>query len=367
VLKDLVVVKFGGSSIKDAASMRACATSLTQIDHVKVVVVSATGKTTNKLEAVGSHICDEKTDLAVELFSDIISQHKSIANDLGVLSLIDENIEAISTDFNKSFVTYKKDPKERVVWQDELSSFGERLSSLIFSSFLNLSTKTKLIDARNFIITDDKFGRANPVLPIIEQKLPQYLDLSDDFTYVTQGFIGSEQNSAVCTTLGREGSDFSATLIGNVLDAKAVYICTDVPGVATIDPRLYEGAKFLSRLSYEEAELMANHGAKVLFPRTLEPAQIKGINVIVTSSKDPDKGSTIISSESSGLTCFGMSLDKDQEILTIVGANGPWVKQVSEVINSSPSIRNTKLNCWNISYERFQQLANKIHQCLWPN
>jgi aspartate kinase len=179
---------------------------------------------------------------------------------------------------------------------DGIYAMGERISSLLFTAALNKSgVECELLDARDFIITDSAFNRARPQISLIAKKVQTLLPLKN--VYVTQGFIG-KNSAGQTTTLGREGSDFSAALFGEAIGASAIEIWTDVPGVATIDPRIDDRAKYLIDLSYDEATTMAQLGSKVLFSQTLMPAQRKNIPVFVGSSMKPDGRGTWIRAQS---------------------------------------------------------------------
>ena len=176
------------------------------------------------------------------------------------------------------------------------------------------------MDARDIIITDAHFSCANPKIPNIKNAFDSLEDNSHEI-FVTSGFIGKTL-SGETTTLGREGSDFSATLFAEAMEAKFVHIWTDVPGIATIDPRKSKNAIFMDHLSYEAATLLAESGAKVLFHRTLGPAVRGEIVVMVKSSKDYDKQGTIIDSRVDlEQPFFGVaSLKKDLfSIVSIIG------------------------------------------------
>ena len=171
------------------------------------------------------------------------------------------------------------------------------MSSSLFTALLQKKTKKKVIlkNARRFIKTDSSFCAAVAQIDNIASAVKTELlpDLGEDHIIVTQGFIGSDENGQN-TTLGREGSDYTATLIGEAIGANEVQIWTDVAGVATFDPRMLDGTKFIPELSYEEASTLALLGAKVLYPKTLFPAKRKGIPVFVGSSLNPNGGGTRI-------------------------------------------------------------------------
>ncbi len=288
----LKVAKFGGSSVRDAKAIKRCARILTLDEDIKVVVVSATYNTSNELEQIASLASHAKGwEYALET---LISRHRDLIHDLDLeegewFNTIDNELWELGDLFREEM---KIDPMK----MDQFYSLGERLSSGIVAQYLShsfLQRRVEYVDARDFIHTDNCYGLANPDRGMIADSAPLYMRVSDDALYVTQGFIGRDGHGHT-TTLGREGSDFSATLIGEALNADLVQIWTDVPGIAAIDPKIVENAPFIKELDYSMADEMARRGAKVIFSKTLEPVREKGIPVFVGSSLDPDAGGTII-------------------------------------------------------------------------
>jgi aspartate kinase len=211
---------------------------------------------------------------------------------------------------------------------DELYSLGERMSSLLVSDLLRLrmaSKKITLIDARTIIKTNSEFNRAEPQIDIIKEKSAElilpYLD--EKTIFVTQGFIG-EDLLGQTTTLGREGSDYSAALFGETISAGLVQIWTDVPGVASSDPRLVKDARFIPTLSYDEATALATLGAKVLFPTTLLPTKRQNIPVFVGSSLDSSLGGTLVTKEQDSvfkLKAVTLLKKADHSLLSFIGTH----------------------------------------------
>ena len=202
---------------------------------------------------------------------------------------------------------------------DELLSFGERLSSYLFTQVLRLKgLNATRFDVRQVLKTDSQFGKATPNVAATAQAAKAHLiPLLDDSVIVTQGFIGSDANN-LTTTLGRGGSDYSAALLAEAINAKSVHIWTDVVGIFSTDPRLCVKATPIARLSFDEAAEMATFGAKVLHPATILPASRSHINVFVGSSTEPERGGTWIEREKSQLPGIrAVTQRKNQILLTL--------------------------------------------------
>jgi aspartate kinase len=177
---------------------------------------------------------------------------------------------------------------------DSIVSFGELISSLIVSSFLNVAGKSnQWIDARTVIKTDDMYRAANIDWTLTERFCKKTFDFNGISLYFTQGFIGSTR-AGLTTTLGREGSDFTAAIIGNVLNAESVSFWKDVPGVLSADPKKMENYTKIDELSYREAVEMTHYGAKIIHPKTMKPLHNKKIPLYVKSFLEPQNPGTVI-------------------------------------------------------------------------
>lgn len=325
----MVVSKFGGSSVRDASAFIRSGNIIKETTDLKLVVVSATYDTTNQLEKLASLILANYEEAFTHL-DNIVARHLGIAKELDVLTSVEAEIISIANEIRLLAPSVAASEFVFDHHMDEIYAIGERISSVILCAYLQKSMpqkKVQLVDARDVIVTNTLFRKASPLIDEIKEKAKLYFtELQEsNVLYVTQGFIGR----SVCgqtTTLGREGSDFSAALFGEAISASDVYIWTDVEGVATCDPRVVKNAKFIESMSYEDAELMATHGAKVLFPRTLEPAKRSGINVYVKNSYDSIKKGTLISAnQTSAGFVVGMAFcdlhieNKDFVKITFVG------------------------------------------------
>ena len=281
------VFKFGGASVKDAQSVKNVALVLeTQGFESCLVVVSAMGKTTNALEKVVENYF-AKTDYQAEI-EKVKLKHLEISQDL-----FTENhpvFDEISIFFSEieSFLRRNKSPNYNFVY-DQVVSCGELISSKILSQYLNdIQFKNTWCDSRDFIKTDRNYREGNINWEETEENMSA---LNQQQCYVTQGFIGSDDNNFT-VTLGREGSDYSAAIFAYCLNAEAMTIWKDVPGVMTGDPRKFENVSLLSQISYEDAIEMAYYGASVIHPKTLQPLKQKNIPFYVKSFLEPKNSGT---------------------------------------------------------------------------
>ncbi|MCD5968189.1 aspartate kinase [Riemerella anatipestifer] len=281
------IFKFGGASVKDSESVKNVAFVLESQGFKEcLLVVSAMGKTTNALEKV-VEVYFQKGNYNEEI-QKIKTSHIEIAS-----GLFDKNhpvFDEISLFFDdvQAFLRRNKSPNYNFVY-DQVVSCGEMISSKILSEYLNSRNfSNEWIDARDFIKTNDTYREGIVDWAETEANISQ---LNKEKCYVTQGFIGSDANNFT-VTLGREGSDYSAAIFAYCLNANAMTIWKDVPGVMTGDPRKFKDVKLLSNISYEEAIEMAYYGASVIHPKTLQPLKQKNIPFFVKSFVEPQKAGT---------------------------------------------------------------------------
>ncbi|MDR0969544.1 MAG: aspartate kinase [Lentimicrobiaceae bacterium] len=287
------VFKFGGASIKDADAVRNMKTILDRYDERLLVVVSAMGKTTNLLENILQTARQKVDSLDYTILEPIYRYHETILDALFTDKQhpIFDQVSLLLTDlFEKLEETHL--PYD--YHYDQTVSFGERLSSAIVAAFLNENgVKTKLLDARDFIVTDAFFRNANINWDETSYRINK-LRLADNTSKITltQGFIGSFEEHT--TTLGRESSDLTAAIFAHCLDVEEVVIWKDVPGVLNADPKRFENTQKINCLSYSEAIELAFYGATVIHPKTIKPLQNKHIPLKVQSFIEPDISPTII-------------------------------------------------------------------------
>jgi aspartate kinase len=287
-----IVSKFGGTSMGDLPAMDRSAT-ISMERNSSVVVVSATSGTTDKLIQVAKLAGAGKSDECAKVVFEIKERHQAMVNELPKNQYTNEFLNSYFTELDLLVqnISLLKELTPRA--HDHILSLGERMSSLIFREVLKNKLPNKsvvLLDARSVIKTDSNFGKATPLISEIEE-MCKTLDTSH--IYVTQGFIGSD-NDGNTTILGRGGSDYSAALFAEGFGASSLEIWTDVAGIATTDPRLCAEARIIHEISYAEAGEMAQYGAKILHPATIAPAVRKSIPVFVGSTFDKDLPGTWI-------------------------------------------------------------------------
>ncbi len=285
------VFKFGGASVKDAGAVRNLAKIIDGYDENLVVVVSAMGKTTDLLENLVRAYFNNNNGEKQELFEQFKNNHLEICYDLFGNSVPEEVLKLFSKLGKKLEKPHSLDYNFDY---DSIVSFGELISSLIVSRFLNVSGKSnQWIDARTVIKTDDMYRAANIDWTLTERFCKKTFDFNGNSLYFTQGFIGSTR-AGLTTTLGREGSDYTAAIIGNVLNAESVSFWKDVPGVLSADPKKMESYTKIDELSYREAVEMTHSGAKIIHPKTMKPLHNKRIPLYVKSFLEPQNPGTVI-------------------------------------------------------------------------
>ena len=281
------IFKFGGASVKDAAGIKNVFSVLKQVGHEDtLLVISAMGKTTNALEIVIKNYFEKSGELNSSL-QDVRKYHNQILLDL----FEDEEQEhevfyAVNCHFAdlEYFLRSNKSPNYSFVY-DQIVSYGEIVSTTIVSNYFNYAgLKNNWIDVRNFIKTDSAYRDAE----VNWEKTQQFISkgIKKKALNITQGFLGSDENNFT-TTLGREGSDYTAAIFAYCLNAESVTIWKDVPGVLNADPRYFENAILLNQISYREAIELAFYGASVIHPKTLQPLQKKEIPLFVKSFINP--------------------------------------------------------------------------------
>lgn len=300
----MIVVKFGGTSVGDAAAIERAADIVRgRLDRAPVVVVSAMGGATNALLAIAEQAAKGQLIGALRGVETLRDRHLDALTALVTDGSADDVACELSATFDElaslaealSVLGYLT-PRSL----DAIAATGETLSSrLVTAAFVARGIPAELVDARDVIATDDDYTRAEPdveriaeqarsaVLPVVRaRRVP-----------VMGGFIGASAER-VTTTLGRGGSDYSASLVGAALQAEAIEIWTDVDGMLTADPRVVRHAGLIERIGFEEASELASFGAKVLHPSTIAPAVMKGIPVWVLNSRRPDGTGTLITFDS---------------------------------------------------------------------
>jgi aspartate kinase len=300
----VIVVKFGGTSVGDAEAIRRAASIvISRRDQQPIVVVSAMAGVTNALLAIAEQSARGQLIGAIRSIESLRERHMQQAEQLlgdtpecaelcaEMSAMIDELAHLTEALNTLGDVTPRS--------LDAIASYGEQLSSqLVVAAFRKGGLPADHVDARDVMITDDAFTRAEPNVDAISEASLRILAplARDGRVPVLGGFIGSTTRH-LTTTLGRGGSDYSAALIGAALQTSAIEIWTDVDGMLTADPRIVEGARLLERVGFDEASELASFGAKVLHPMTIYPAVRVGIPVFVLNSRRPEGKGTLITFE----------------------------------------------------------------------
>jgi aspartate kinase len=294
------VYKFGGASISNIERIKNTANIIKQGGHGKLlVVISAMGKTTNALEKVVEAFFEGRSEDALKLFEQVKEGHLNTLKYLTVLNW--QQAESQLKDFftEVEWMLHDKPVRNFDYYYDQVVCCGELLSTAMVSHYLSEEKIShKWIDVRDIIRTDSNFRDASIDWAYTEKKIESdIIPLFNEYDIIiTQGFIGStDENES--TTLGREGSDFSAAIFANLLSATSLTIWKDVDAVMSADPRVYKNATIIPALSFTEVIEMAYYGAQVIHPKTIKPLQNKNIPLFVKSFLDPSLPGTSISKQ----------------------------------------------------------------------
>lgn len=314
-MSHLSVAKFGGTSVANFDAMTACAKIVMADSNTRVVVLSASAGVTNYLVELANGCDLERRNEIIEAVRtiqfNIINQLKQPEAVIPEINCLLEHIEALSE--SASLAT-------SLALTDELICHGEMMSTRIFTQLLNEQNFPAVwVDVRDVVATNSQFGKAAPNDEKTQAQADQVLKplIADGKIVITQGFIGRDDEGKT-TTLGRGGSDYSAALLAEVLNANDVLIWTDVPGIYTTDPRVVPQAQRIETISFNEAAEMATFGAKVLHPATLLPAVRSNIPVFVGSSKAPEQGGTWVTRDPQPRPTFrALALRRNQILLTL--------------------------------------------------
>lgn len=313
------IYKFGGASIKDAEGIR----NIARIIHEKkddplVVIISATQNTTNDLEKVLDAYFNTKADL-IDNFAKVKSRHEEI-----MLDLFEDTDHPIFNEVANCFVEIdwiiEEEPQDEYDYlYDQIVSIGELVSSKIVSAYLiEQGVNCKWIDARDYILTDNNFRDAEvdwiETEKNIQRDFPEILEKN---IVITQGFIGSTSENFT-TTLGREGSDYTAAIFASCLNSESATIWKDVPGVLNADPKWFSETELIPELSYLDAIELTYYGATVIHPKTIKPLQNKGIPLYVRSFINPEKTGTIIRKTKESLPVPSFIFKVNQALLSVL-------------------------------------------------
>ena len=357
------VFKFGGASVKSADAVKNVSKVLNAHgDGPLVVVISAMGKITNKMEQlVDAYFHNDNTKK--QLFDEVKAFHCEITDEL----LIDEydyyEVDNLLIEL-ECIIEKKRDESSPYDTEyDRIVPFGELLSTKIVSTYLNkIGYKNRWIDARNFVITTNKNRAANVLweesVPLINGSLKPLVEKQ---TIITQGFIGRGLNHKN-TTLGREGSDYTAAIFAYALDAESVTIWKDVEGIMNADPRKFENAVLIPKLSYNEAIELAYYGASVIHPKTIQPLKNKKIPLYVKSFLDMNTpGTEVVENDSRTLNetqCY--IVKENQSLITIASKDFSFIVEDNlEIIFNAINTAGVQLNLMQNSAISFMACFNE--------
>jgi aspartate kinase len=291
------VFKFGGASTNSIERIQSVAAIIK--DYAKeplVIIISAMGKTTNALEKVTEAFYDNRKEDALQLFQVIKQQHLTTSKYL-LVTHYNDCIKQLNDYFTEvEWLLHDNPVRSFDYYYDQVVCVGELLSTCIISHYLNeMDIKNKLLDVRDILRTDDNFRDAGVDWAITTDRVDEEIlkELPKNNVFVTQGFIGATDANE-STTLGREGSDYSAAIFANILNADNITIWKDVEGVMNADPKQFQDATLIKELSFDEVIEMAFYGAQVIHPKTIKPLQNKGIPLHVKCFLDSSLPGTTI-------------------------------------------------------------------------
>ncbi len=317
----MIVLKFGGTSVQNSEWIdNALNITIEQLDRAPVLVSSAMGKTTDLIIRMMDLAESGDMENCLELIDQLKNSHiQTICSFLSgdVLKKAEYRLDDLFSQFISLLkgLSLLKECSPRS--KDALLSFGERLSTTIIALRAEeRGIMTELLDARTFMTTDENFTTATPCIEVSNAKIRKFVKPEPGKLIITQGFIAATE-SGVTTTLGRGGSDYSASIIGAALDADEIQIWTDVNGIMTSDPRKVRGVKSIKSITYNEAGELAYFGAKVVHPATIQPAVGKKIPVLVKNTREPEHTGTTIEEKLSGTGLKAIASKTDITLINI--------------------------------------------------
>jgi len=291
----MIVFKFGGASVKSAKAVKNVADILKRYHEDQIaIVVSAMGKTTNAMEVIADHYFHKRKQELNEAVEERKKYHQEIVDEL-----FPEREHPFHAEFSSIFEELEarlaKDPTLHYDFDyDQIVPFGEMISTKIISAYLNESgIENRWMDIRKYLKSNNTFREARIDWELSGQLVTEGFNFKNARIYITQGFVASTINN-ITTTLGREGSDFTAAILAHILRAEHVTIWKDVPGVLNADPKWFDNTIKLEKISYLDAIELAYYGASVIHPKTIKPLQNKNINLHIKSFIDPDEEGTLV-------------------------------------------------------------------------
>ena len=307
------VFKFGGASIKSAEGVRNLYKIVRSQNEKLIIVVSAMGKITNALEEVLTSFFNRKPDLEANIQA-VIDYHEGIVTDLfSDRTVIDAQLNLLYGELRE--ITKQKPSLSYDYEYDRIVSFGEFISTIIVAAYIkSQGEKAEFVDIRTSLKTDDNYREGNVDMELSNDLICNTFNFKEVDFYITQGFIAGTITNQT-TTLGREGSDYTAAILANLLNAESVVIWKDVPGVMNADPKRYSEVVVIPKLSYKEAIELSYCGASVIHPKTVKPLQNKKIPLCVKSFVDPTKEGSIINEFAIKLELPPVYINKANQVL----------------------------------------------------
>jgi aspartate kinase len=355
----MLVFKFGGASVKNAEAIRNIANILRKYSDKIVVVVSAMGKTTNALEQITSFYAGGKRAELDKAMENLKAYHYYIVNEL-----FQSETHPLYGELKKVFARMEERLSEVPTLNydfdyDQIVANGEILSTMIVAAYLKeAGVSCRWTDARQSIKTDNKYREARVEWELSEKLVKKNFEFEEDQVIITQGFIGSTINN-LSTTLGREGSDYTAAILAYLLDAERVVIWKDVPGVLNADPKWFDNTVLLEQLSYQDAIELAYYGASVIHPKTIQPLKKKAIPLQVKSFLKPGDPGTLIGSDDYDSLIPSFIFKMDQVLISISPLDFSFIAEDNlELILGSFARHGLRINLMQNSAISFQVCVN---------
>ena len=334
------VYKFGGASVRNADGVRNLA-HIVDGENDLFIIVSAMGKTTNALERVFTHMQNGQKEEANEEIKQVQAYHAAIIDDLwgeptniNEVTLLFGQLRNIVND-----IVYRQSDAE--LWYDTIVAYGELISTTIISKYLNhIGMRNRWIDMRTTLLTNQRHKDANVDIKASKHRLRASIENTGVGVFVGQGFIGGAPDGTT-TTLGREGSDYSAAVVAHILNAESMSVWKDVEGVLNADPKLFKEAVKIDALNYLDTIELAYSGAQIIHPKTIKPLQNKNIPLYVRPFGDKTKPGTVINGEAPHVTIPIMIYKPNQVLLIIRSKDFSFVmeEQFGEIFSMLDSYR----------------------------
>ena len=290
------VYKFGGASVKNADGVRNLLDIVTGEKEL-FIIVSAMGKTTNALEGVFAAMQQGDEALAISRIDESYAYHRAIIDELMGADITIEQVDTLFEQLRNIVRNTIYRASDAELWYDTIVAFGELVSTTIISNYLNgHGVENRWVDMRRAFLTEQRHKDANVNLEATAVRLKREIKDSPVGVFVGQGFIGGAPDGTT-TTLGREGSDYSAAIVANVLDAESMSVWKDVDGILNADPKIFPDAKKLDRLNYMDTIEMAYSGAQIIHPKTIKPLQQKNIPLYVRPFGNKSAAGSVITGD----------------------------------------------------------------------